>query len=156
MTPVNGGLEGSSLHASTEGRSCELEALVLEVYESGGEIRLFESDASDEGRCRMSVNVFPSELIATWLRLRDNGLGHAAADVEVGEASSAWSRAAAGDGALIDVILVAPDDDRAVGCRGPSTGAIEAGFVPETLSSLSPLAPANGSESAELDDNATS
>lgn len=65
LVPVKGGLERSSLHASTEGRSCELVALVLEEYESGGEIRLLESDGSDEGPCRTSENVFPSEWMAT-------------------------------------------------------------------------------------------
>jgi hypothetical protein len=49
LVPVKGGLERSSLHASTEGRSCELVALVLEEYESGGEIKLLESAGSDEG-----------------------------------------------------------------------------------------------------------
>ena len=77
MPPVKGGLERSSLHASIEGRSCELVALVLEEYESGGEIRLLESDGTDEGPFRTSVNVLPSELTATWFRLRDNGLGYA-------------------------------------------------------------------------------
>ena len=56
-----------------------------------------------------------------------------------------------GDGALIGVILVTSDEDRAVGCLDPSTGVVEAGFEPETSS---PLDPANGSDFAEFEDNA--
>jgi hypothetical protein len=76
LLPGKGGLERSSLHASTEGGSCELVALVLEEYESGGDIKLLEaSEGSEAGPWGTSENVLPSECMATKLRLRDMGLG---------------------------------------------------------------------------------
>jgi hypothetical protein len=149
LAPVRAEPGRSSLHASIEGLSCELD--VLEEYDSGGDNS--ELETSDPLPSRTSEKVL-SAWTATALARRDRGRGVGAAELlqdagddDVGDC---------GDDALIAAILVETWDDDlgdgAVGPPGPKTAeGLAAGFEPETPPSR---ALANGSDDAEPEDNA--
>jgi len=149
LVPVSAEPGRSSLHASIDGLSCELD--VLEEWDGNGERSPLEiSDPLPRGT---SENVL-SGWTVTALPRRDKGRGvgaeelHDAAEGDVG---------VRGDGASIESRLVETSDgdlsDRVVGpTRWPraSEGLVD-GFEPETPPLL---ALANGSNVAEPEDNA--
>jgi hypothetical protein len=157
LAPVNAELGRSSLHASIDGWSCELD--VLEDWDRGGDRRLLET--SDRAPRRTSEKVL-SACTATRFARRDRGRGVGADDVndapevDVGDAPGP---ASCGDSALSDVILVETSDGdlsaRAVGPPGPKADEglpwPAASFEPETPL---PLALTNETDEAEVEDNA--
>lgn len=155
LVPVNAELGRSSLHASIEGRSCELE--VLEDCDRGGDRRLLET--SDRVPRRGTSEKVLSACTATRLARRDRGRGVGAddvndpPDVDVGDVPAP---ASCGDCALRDVILVETSDgDLGAGAVGPPGPKADEGlpvsFEPETPP---PLALANEMDEPEVEDNA--
>lgn len=127
-----GEFDRASLHASIDGRSCELDVLEEYVAEGPGDMTLLEtSECVCEGTWECECGCGPSrtrekvlsECTATKLRRLDKGLGWAVAD-DAGDTGDGGSPGTPGRGdALIGVILAETSDGGhdacAVGSPGP-------------------------------------